>query len=749
MMRFLSRYWFPAALILLLLMALPGIILLAIHLFGQEAAVSAWLQEHWRISYHLPVPWWAGIVLLLVPLLLILLYFLKLKRKPLQVPSTFLWKKSVEDLHVNSMFQWLRENVLLLLQLLTLLALIYAVMAFQFHGKSSEGEHYILMVDNSASMAATDVAPSRLHEAKRMALQEVDGRGDNDVGMVIVFNSSAEILQSYTSDKGLLRAAIERIEQTERLTRIDDALSLADSLANPHRAPEDFAVRPEGAEPGKERTYVPAEGIPTTLHVFTDGRFPDVPEFALGNLQARYHSVGSEQVENIGIVACSATRSQKDPNAVQVLVGVRNFKSKEAQVRVRLEVSVNGELQKIYEEPQGGPLVLPPRVVGEDSASLRVEPGGSPGEGFVTFQVSNLDDRAGAVLRATLVDNHDHFALDDEAWLVVGVVRKARVLIVSPHNPALHAFFDQPSAGKLAKVVYLAPEDLKDDNKYRKPARDGAYDLIIFDRCAPETEAELPLANTFFIDSVPPPWKRSEMKPLQNTEIKGRLKDHPLLRYLSSVHTIGLTEAFRFDLKDSRVPPRTPRLIETDRETAVLFTLARQSFTDLVMTFPILNSEGKWTTTWPLHLGFPLFLTNVVTVLGNVEDGTEAEIVHPGGAKVIRPDRAMRTIEVEGPDGKRETVSRSLRVDFVHGPLPRVGVYHVSWDGQVQTAFAVNLLDSAESDLTPRPSIDIGDERIVAGETRSTPRDVWKWIALAALLLLLLEWYIYNRRVYI
>jgi hypothetical protein len=744
MKRFLSRYWFPAALIVLLLMALPGIVLLAIHLIGQEAVVSAWLQENWKISYHLSVPLWAGIILLLVPLLLLLLYFLRLKRKPLQVPSTFLWKKSIEDLHVNSLFQWLRENVLLLLQLLTLLGLIYAVMAFQFHGKRSEGQHYIVMIDNSASMSATDVTPTRLHEAKRQALLEIDSHADDDVGMVIVFNSSAEILQSYTSDKGLLRVAVDKIAQSQRLTRIDDALSLADSLANPHTAPEDFAVRPEGVEPGKERTYVPAEGIPTTLHVFTDGRFPDVPEFALGNLQARYHSIGSETVENVGLVAFSATRSQKDPNAVQVLAGVRNYLPRETRVRIRLEVRVNGELQKIYEEPQDSPLVLPARM-----AQGGPESKDSPGEGFVTFQVSNLDDRAGAILHASLVDHHDHFALDDEAWLVVGVVRKARVVVVGPSNPALHAFFDQPSAAKLATVAYLDPPDLKDDARYRKPAREGACDLIIFDRCAPESETELPLANTFFIDSVPPPWKRADMKPLQNPDIKGRLKDHPLLRYLSSVHTIGLTEAFRFDLKDPRVPPRTPRLIETDRETAVLFTLARQSFTDLVMTFPILNSEGKWTTTWPLHLGFPLFLTNVVTVLGNVEDGVDEEITRPGGAKVLRPDRAMRSIEVEGPDGTSETLTRTLRTDFVYGPLPRVGIYRVKWDGQVQRSFAVNLLDSAESDLTPRPSIDIGDERIAAGEVKSTPRDIWKWVALAALLLLLLEWYIYNRRVYI
>jgi hypothetical protein len=744
MKRFLSKYWFLSALIILVFLALPGFILLAIHLFGQETAVSAWLQDHWKISYHLPVTWWAGLVLLLIPLFLILLYFLKLKRRPLQVPSTFLWKKSIEDLHVNSLFQWLRENVLLLLQLLALLSLIYAVLAFQFHGKASEGQHYIIMVDNSASMSATDVAPTRLSEAKRLALQEIDSRADDDVGMVIVFNSSAEILQSYTTDKGLLRAAVEKIEQTERLTRIDDALSLADSLANPHQTSDDAAVKPTGVEPGKERTYVPAEGIPTTLHVYTDGRFPDTPDFALGNLQARYHSIGSESVQNTGIVACSATRSTKDPNAVQVLVGLRNFQAREVSVRVRLEVRVGGTLQKIYEEPADGPLVLPARVRG-------AEPSGkdAPGEGFVTFQVSNLDDRTGAILHASLIDHHDHFSLDDEAWLVVGVVRKARVLVVGPRNPALHAFFDQPSAEKLATVSYLSSEDLKDEKKYRKPAREGAYDLIVFDRCAPSTEAELPLSNTFFIDSVPPPWKRVEMKPLENPDIKGRLKDHPLLRYMSSVHSIGLTEAFRFDLKDPRVPPRTPRLIETDRETAVLFTLARQSYTDLIMTFPILNAEGKWTTTWPLHLGFPMFMTNVVTVLGNVEDGVDEEIARPGREKVIRPDRPLRTIEVENPDGSRETLNRTQRTDFVYGPLPRVGIYQVRWDGKLQRSFAVNLLDSAESDVVPRPSIDIGDERIAAGETHSTPRDMWKWVALIALILLLVEWYIYNRRVYI
>src|SRR5918912_1207813 len=121
MVGFLKRYWFAGALSLLLLLAGPGFVLFGLTLWGAEGPVNDWLQDAYRLSFHIPVPGWAALALLLVPPLIVLLYFLKLKRKPLAVPSTFLWKKSVEDLHVNSLFQWLRQNVLLLLQLLAVL----------------------------------------------------------------------------------------------------------------------------------------------------------------------------------------------------------------------------------------------------------------------------------------------------------------------------------------------------------------------------------------------------------------------------------------------------------------------------------------------------------------------------------------------------------------------------------------------------------------------------------------------------
>ena len=411
-------------------------------------------------------------------LLILLLYFLKLKRKPLHVPSTFLWKKSIEDLHVNSLFQWLRENVLLLLQILTVLVLLYALMSFQIHGNMVEGRHYIVMIDNSASMSATDVSPNRLEAAKKQALKEIDAHTDNDTGMVIVFNSSAEIVQSYTHDRSLLRSKVQAIQPTQRPTRLEEALILADGLANPARSTDDAASRPAGEDPAKARTYVAAEGMPTEVFLFSDGRFPDVPDFNLGNLSVQYRAIGEpgrEAADNVGFVTLNAARDDRDPGRLLVFAQVANYRSVEAPRAGR-----SGGARQWR-----GPGTFTSRRTDDDgtiagrkwSRSTRASPTVRERElirrGTYTFVVSDVDDRSDVVLHAKLKDNKDKFSLDDEAWLVVGVIRKARVLVVSPGNKLLSAFFDHPATQKVASVTTSIRPPSKDAQKYLNPAREG------------------------------------------------------------------------------------------------------------------------------------------------------------------------------------------------------------------------------------------------------------------------------------
>src|SRR5438132_1075920 len=619
---YLGRYWFPLALIALLVLAIPGFLLYGLNLAGQQDPVNRQLEDTLKLSYHIPIPWWAGLLLLLVPLAVFLLYFLKLKRRPLAVPSTFLWRKSIEDLHVNSLLQWLRQNVLLLLQILTLLALIYSVMAFRFHGRTAEGKHYIIMIDNSASMAATDQQPTRLEWAKAEADKEIDSYGESDYGMIIVFNSTAEILQSYTNQRGLLHRAVASIEQTQRPTRIDEALSLADSLANPVRSAENEVSRPANEQPGKERTYAAAEGVPAEVHLFSDGRFPAVPDFTLGNLNVNFHVAGQvileapsgkgeprlkpapESADNIGLVTFNARRVEADPRRLLVFATVMNYRDSPARSKIQLDVQVNGQLKGVYEKQ----VDIPARQVKEEKPGEDKEPviTDSPGEGSVNFDLEDLDDRTEVVLHARLANYElsgnkirDKFPLDDEAWLVVGVVRKARILIVGRPNEPLSAFFNDEATREVADVTYLSPGDLEKE-AYQKDARNGAYDLVIFDRCGPADEKDMPRSNTFFIGYPPPPGSFSgppkksapdagtkTVEKITAPRITGWLTRHPILRYLAALHEVGIAEAFKMN----DLPLRTPKLIETGNNVAIMLTLNRESFTDLVMTFSLLSDH--------------------------------------------------------------------------------------------------------------------------------------------------------------
>ncbi|MFN4260718.1 MAG: vWA domain-containing protein [Gemmataceae bacterium] len=754
MLQFLARYWFPMALLVLALMLLPAVILYVLNLFGYEGPINTWLQDNFQLSYHIPLPWWGALLLLLVPVGILILYFLKLKRKPLSVPSTFLWKKSIEDLHVNSLIQWLRRNVLLLLQLLTVLGLIFAILAFRFHGRTGEARHYIIMIDNSASMSAKDVQPSRLEVAKQEALKAIAAASDNDFGMVIVFNSTAEIVHSYTNNRAALRNAVRNIPPTQRPTRIEYALEFAGGRANPHRSTEDVAVQPANVEPGKERQLVAAEGLATEVHLFSDGRFADVKDFALGKLNLHYHRIGKEgpeNVNNISLATLNASRDEEDPHKLRVFARVLNFRPREAQTRLELRTIRNGQEDPLRRTTT---LTVPPRVVREEMDPDTEEPirRDLPGEAATTFELRDIDDRAHVVLHARLLDAQDDFPLDDEAWLVIGQTRPARVLIVTSGNERLEKFFNSDATRAIAEVRYLTPAQLG-DAAYRTPALDGVFDLVIFDRCAPAKVEDLPRANTFFIGRPPPAETPYPITKIDNPYIVGWNHRQPLLKHLTALYEVGIAEAFLMD----NVSPRAPRLIEGRKllpdgksiEIPLLLALQRRSFTDLVLTFELLTDQGEWNTNWPRQVHFPLFLANVLYTLGNVRDEVVEETTPPGEMKALLPAAGVAVVRVRDPQGGEQTLERGPQGDFRYLHTDQVGVYEARWEPDGRRDFAVNLLDANESNLEPRDFIQIGEQQIAAGSERGFPRELWKWGVAAALVLLMLEWYIYNRRVYI
>src|SRR5204863_2813437 len=98
------------------------------------------------------------------------MYLLKLRRTEAIVPSTLLWTRLMADVEANAPWQRLRRSLLLLLQLLlvAILALL-AARPFLERPAGLAGD-VVLVLDTSASMAATDISPNRLEAAKTAAL---------------------------------------------------------------------------------------------------------------------------------------------------------------------------------------------------------------------------------------------------------------------------------------------------------------------------------------------------------------------------------------------------------------------------------------------------------------------------------------------------------------------------------------------------------------------------------------------------
>jgi hypothetical protein len=140
----------------------------------------------------------------------------------------------------------------------------------------------------------------------------------------------------------------------------------------------------------------------------------------------------------------------------------------------------------------------------------------------------------------------------------------------------------------------------------------------------------------------------------------------------------------------------------------------------------------------------------------------ESAAVRPGQSVDLKAPPAVGELTVAGPRRSETTVARSDQDQFPFTATEVPGIYAVRHGETVVERFAVNLFDRAESDVAVRPTQDPesstvrpADIRIghvdVAASTDRTParREAWKVVLACALFVLLLEWYIYNRRVYI
>ena len=637
-----------------------------------------------------------------VPLLL-LLYFLKLKRQEVVVSSTLLWKRAVQDLQVNAPFQRLRRNLLLLLQLLALAAVLLALAGPVLAWKGKAGKRYVLLIDRSASMNATDVAPSRLDEAKRQARIFIESmqsgsfvslRDKPDNAMIVAFDRRAKVMCSFTPDKRQLMAAIDAIEPADSESELSEAITVARAFAQ---------------APGVEGNLRSAEQ-PAQLVLFSDGRIGDLETIVVVPDEIEFHQIGQSQ-ENVAITAMDARRSYEQPEQVEVFASLENYGAQPVTRDVQL--GINGNVHAVRS------VTIPACEVQQGSKPW------APGKAAVNFSLTY----AGAGVLEVRQLGADALSCDDAAWSVVTPPKRLAVLLVTAGNPALESVFQ---ACPIATVDPCTPAgfDAMDAAAF---ASHRQYDVIVLDNHVP---AHLPPCRYLVFGPPPRGIDVNSPRELENQVIVDWRAQHPVLQY------VNLTNFFAARTHQLLLPRDAEVLAEFNDSPAVAL-LRRNARTYLLVGFEVLQ------TNWPFEPGFVLFCYNALAFLGAQAGGGEQRKLDVGEPINVEDVPANAVVTVTRPDASRVELKPDPAGTVRFPGTQRVGIYTVSAPDLPTRAYAVNLLDAAESRIEPQKEISFSTVTVAAreGAVQRANVPLWPWLVFGALLLACLEWLAYNRRV--
>ena len=378
-----------------------------------------------------------GFFLAALAIPILLLYMLKLRRKQVQVSSTFLWVQLLRDQQANAPWQKLKRNLLLILQLLILAALVFAFARPAVQVPAVASGSVIVLLDGSASMNATDVKPSRFEQARRSVQALINGLSNNSAMTLILAAGSPQTLISAETDKSVLRQALDKAHVTQGHADWQAAFALAAGASR--------------SSQGK-----------ATVVIVSDGGLPEDGLPALPG-DVRYVPIGESQ-NNLSISALALRPAQKGP---QLFAEASNYG--ESDRIVLLSIYFNNELIS--------------------AKQLTLRAGSSE-----SLTIANLSNASG-VYKAQLSDPEqgneplDALTLDDQAFAVYQASSARRVLLVSQGN----LFLEQLLASLPAVQPFRALPGA--DGKIQIP--NDPFDLYIFDGALPE---KLPEADILFVN---------------------------------------------------------------------------------------------------------------------------------------------------------------------------------------------------------------------------------------------------------
>jgi hypothetical protein len=403
----------------------------------------------------------------------LVLYILKLRRRVVAVPFSPLWERILRDKEATSLFSKLKRLLSLLLQLALLALLVLALGDPRAAESLIRGRTVVVLVDASASMQATDVAPTRLAAARDEVKKIVRGLGGADRMLVAQMDAMVTPLGPMTGDTSALERELDGIHATDARADFPRALRFASDVLR-------------GVESGE-------------IIVVSDGALGDPSDSSgavhLGSAKLSYVPVGKGD-RNVGITQFSVRRYPLDKSRYEVMLELTNAGAAPEDV----------ELQLLGD----GALV--------DVTRLRLQPGASLPRFYPQLSGANRSLEA----KIALVDgSHDDLPADDHAYALLPERRRAKVLVVTPGNTYLEA--------ALLLDEYLDVSDVL-PAAYPQALASTSWDTVIFDGVTPP---EMPKANVLYLDPRGPGSPVKVTDSLKQPGFDKIDRKHPVVRFLA------------------------------------------------------------------------------------------------------------------------------------------------------------------------------------------------------------------------
>jgi hypothetical protein len=615
----------------------------------------------------------------------VLLYVLKLRRRPLAVPFTRLWREVLSEKQSSSLFSQLKRLLSLLLSLLMVGALVLALGDPRPSGHRTEGRSFVVLVDTSASMGATDEKPSRLGAAQKRLSEIIQGLSATDRMQIVSMGPTPRPLTTLTDDEGALQAATQSLRPSDTGADLDRALDFAEDALRGQPRPE-VVVMSDGALGAGD----------------AGERAAQKTELERAGIALSYFGVG-KAARNVAITQFSVRRYPLDKSRYEALLELTNASPEPAT----LELSLYGD---------GAVVEVTRLTLGPNERARRFYPDLAGANRDLEARIAVVDGAA------------DALPADNRAFATLPERRRARVLVVSAGNAYLEAavLLDENLS-----VEQITPAQYP-------PALD--FDVTIFDGVAPSR-----VARTGAALYLGPPSEGSDANfPVKvGAELEMFGFDHwdeksPVLRWMA-MPDIQVLKGYAL------VPDKGDRVLgssesESGVKRPILVSGTRAEGPFIALGFDPRRSDLV------LRIGFPLFVLNVIDAFS--AQSTDALSAFQTGSVWRVPLGSRRVgagpLWVQAPDGERLEAPVENDNAVLFGE--RAGFYDVR-GVEPPLRFAASLSDPEESRIEPKNEVLPGVRASRGPELAlGTRREWWALLVLGVLVVSLVEWVTYHRR---